>query len=135
MPSTCHQCASLLTTPRTVIEQSSGDPPDAVGVSFSSDVIKRNRQLILVVRETTTRTSFTTSCLIDSERHDTLRDSLIRLCIELRPSDGPPAVIRTDPAPGFSHLVHDDLLKQNHMCIEIGRIKNPNKNPVAGFRY
>ena len=126
---TCHQCASLRTTPRTVIEQSSGDPPDAVGVSFSADVIKRNRQLILVVRETTT--SFTTSCLIDNERHDTLRDALIRLCIELRPSDGPPAVIRNDPAPGFSRLVHDDLLKQNHMCIEIGRIKNPNKNPVA----
>ena len=125
----CHHCASLRTTPHTVIEQSTGDPPETIGVSFSADVIKRNRQLILVVRENTT--SFTASCHVDSERHDTLRDALIRLCIELRPLDGPPAVIRTDPAPGFTRLVRDDFLKQHHMSIEVGRIKNPNKNPVA----
>ena len=68
---------------------------------------------------------------MDNERYDTLQDSLIHLCIELRPLDGPPAVIRTDPAPGFPCLANNDLLKQHHMCIEIGRAKNINKNPVA----
>jgi hypothetical protein len=81
------------------------------------------------LRETTT--SYTSSCLVESERHESLRDAIIRLCIELRPLDGPPAVIRTDPAPGFVHLINDKLLKHYRMTVEIGRIKNLNKNPVA----
>ena len=45
--------------------------------------------------------------------------------------DRPPAVIRIGPALGFTHLVHDVLLKHHRMSIEISRIKNPNKIPVA----
>uniref|UniRef100_A0A8C4NGU4 Uncharacterized protein n=1 Tax=Eptatretus burgeri TaxID=7764 RepID=A0A8C4NGU4_EPTBU len=30
-----------------------------------------------------------------------------------------------------TRLVHDELLKHHRMCIEIGHIKNPNKNPIA----
>ena len=45
--------------------------------------------------------------------------------------DGPPAVIRTDPAPGFKALVDDPLLKKNRITVELGQAKNPNKNPVA----
>ena len=106
-----------------------GTNPDTVGVSFSADVIKCNRQLVLVLRENTT--SFTASCIIDDERHDTLRDALIRLCIEMHPLDEPSAVIRTDPAPGFTRLSNDELLKKHRISIEIGRIKNINKNPIA----
>ena len=109
--------------------QSSLEPPDAVGISFAADVIKRSRQLILVVRETVT--SFTVACFIEDERHATLRDALLSLCIELRPLDGPPAVIRTDPSPGFQALVTDELLRQHRLSIEIGRVKNVNKNLVA----
>jgi hypothetical protein len=76
-------------------------------------------------------TSYTAACLIDSERHSSIRDALIRLCIELRPMDGPIAVVRTDPAPGFIALVSDELLKRHRICIEVGRVKNINKNPVA----
>ena len=125
----CHHCASLRTTPHMKITQSTSDPPESVGISFAADVIKRNRQLILVVRENVT--SLTASCFIESERHDILRDALIRLCVDLRPLDGPPAVIRTDPAPGFVRLVHDELLKRHRISIEIGRVKNRNKNPIA----
>ena len=125
----CHQCASLLKCPHTIVEQSTTAPPDAVGVSFAADVIKRNRQLILVVRECVT--SFTTTTLIEDERHQTLRDALIQLCIELRPLDGPHAVIRTDPAPGFKALASDEVLREHRLSIEIGRVKNKNKNPVA----
>ena len=127
--STCHQCASLKKVPHSLIEQSTMDPPEVVGISFAADVIKRERQLVLVLRECVT--SFTTACLVDDERHGTLRDALVRLCIEMRPLDGPPAVIRTDPAPGFTALANDDLLKKYKLTIEIGRVKNRNKNPVA----
>jgi hypothetical protein len=49
----------------------------------------------------------------------------------LRPLDVSPAVVRTDPAPGFEALVNDKLLHNYRIAIKIGRIKNPNKNPVA----
>ncbi|CAB4013223.1 Retrovirus-related Pol poly from transposon opus [Paramuricea clavata] len=110
-------------------EQSTTPSPETVGVSFAADVIKRKRKLILVLRECIT--SFTTTTLIQDERHQYLRDALVRLCIELRPLDGPPAVIRTDPAPGFKALVNDPLLRSDRLSIEIGRVKNNNKYPVA----
>ena len=53
------------------------------------------------------------------------------LCIGLRPLDGPPAVIRTDPAPGFAALANDAVLAKYRLTIELGRVKNVNKNPVA----
>ncbi|KAK3746301.1 hypothetical protein QZH41_004542 [Actinostola sp. cb2023] len=125
----CHPCAALRQTPRTRTEQVSSAPPDAVGVSFAADVIKRSRQLILVLRECVT--SYTTTLLIENERHQTLRDGLIHLCIQMRPLDGPTAVIRTDPAPGFKALAVDQLLCHHRITLEIGNAKNCNKNPVA----
>ena len=92
MTSPCHTCASLLSFPPSLVSQSSGDPPEFVAVSFAADVIKRHRQSILVLRECTT--SFTASCLIPDERHDTLRDALTRV----------------DPAPGFVSMSNNDSL-------------------------
>ena len=34
-------------------------------------------------------------------------------------------------APEFVPLVDDSLLREHHICVEIGRVKNINKNPVA----
>ena len=125
----CHQCASLRSLPSVLTPQSTGDPPDAVGVSFAADVIRRSRQMIFLLRECTT--SFTSTCFITDERQSTLRDALIRLCVSLRPLNGPPAVIRTDCAPGFASLCDDPQLLQLGISIELGHSKNPNKNPVA----
>ena len=55
----------------------------------------------------------------------------MKLCVEMRPMDGPPAVLHTDPAPGFKDLVNDPLLKKHRITIELGQAKNPNKNPIA----
>lgn len=126
---TCHQCASLLKTPKVCVEQGSSDPPETVGSTFAADVLKRERQLILVIRECVT--SFTFTKLIESERHLDLRDAIIQLLAEVHPLDGPFAVIRTDPASGFKALVSDQLLARHRLSIELGRVKNPNKNPVA----
>ena len=124
----CHHCASLIRCPHTTVEQSTTPSPETVGVSFAEDVIKRNRQLILVLRECIT--SFTTTTLIQDERHQSLRDALVRLCIELRLLDGPPAVIRTDPAPGFKALINDPLLRSHRLSIEIGRVKNSKSSNI-----
>lgn len=61
-------------------------------MSFAADILKRNRQNIQVARETVT--SFTKACLIPDEKRDTVREAL----------DGPPAVIRVDPAPALHPL-------------------------------
>lgn len=125
----CHTCTSLKKLPNMLIKQSSEDPPEVVGLSFAADVIKRFRQLILVLRETTT--SFTVSCLIPDEKGQTLRDNIAKLCMNMHPLDGPPAVIRVDPAPGFVSLRNDRLLQQLGISVDIGHPKNTNKNPVA----
>ena len=125
----CHHCASVINTPTMTVPQSTSDPPEVVGISYAADIIKRERQLILVLRECVI--SYTACCFVADERRDTMRDSLINLCIGLRPLDGPPAVIRTDPAPGFGALVNDALLAKYRLTIELGRVKNVNNNPVA----
>ena len=125
----CHCCTALRQAPRLRVDQTSCPPPDTVGISFAAGVLKRSRQLILVVRECVT--AFTSTALIDNEQHQTLRDALIRLCIPLRPLDGPMAIIRTDPASGFKALANDDLLLHHRLKLELGDAKNANKNPVA----
>ena len=125
----CHTCASLKKFPTSLTSQSSEDPPEVVGVSFAADIIRRCRQFILLLRECTT--SYTASCLVPDEKSDTLRDALAQLVVGLHPLDGPPAVIRVDPAPGFVSLKNFNALQHLGISVEVGRIKNTNKNPVA----
>ncbi|KAJ8414133.1 hypothetical protein AAFF_G00067310 [Aldrovandia affinis] len=125
----CHRCASLKKAPVFMSDQSTCDPPEVVGSTFAADVFRRDRQFILVVRECVT--SFTLSSLIEDERRETLRDALLRLCLGLCPLDGPFAVIRTDPAPGFAALAGDEVLAKHRLVVEVGNAKNINKNPVA----
>ena len=69
--------------------------------------------------------------MIPDEKHDTLRDALTRLVIGLHPLNGPKEVIRVDPAPGFLSISNNDSLRHLNVSLEVGRIKNKNKNPVA----
>ena len=124
-----HTCASLRSFPSSLVHQSSEDPPEVVGISIAADVIKRHRQLILVLRECAT--SFTASCLVPDEKHDTLRDALTQLIVGVHPLDDPRAVIRVDPSPGFQSMANNDSLNHLNVTIEVGRVKNKNKNPVA----
>ena len=61
---------SEASAPICQVPQSTSCSPDVVGVSFATDIIKRNRQLIAVVRETVT--SYTVTCLIATAGHSTL---------------------------------------------------------------
>ena len=124
---TCHTCVSLCKLPEPLMQQNTEDPAKAVGISFAADVIKQCKQSILVLHETT---SFTSASIIPNEESATLRD-LASLCVALHPLDGPPAVIRVDSAPGFIALKHNNTLKQLGITLDIGRVKNVNKNPFA----
>ena len=49
-----------------------------MGRSFAADVIKRSRQLIFVLRKTVTSYTYT-SVSLEDERHQTLRDGIVKL--------------------------------------------------------
>jgi hypothetical protein len=125
----CHQCIALQNVPRMMLPQSTTDVPTGVGTAFAADVLKRERQLIFLLRESVT--SYTTTCLLVSERADDLRDALLSACAELVPLKGVPVTIRTDPAPGFLSLRNDSTLRAHKIVLETGQQKNVNKNPVA----
>ena len=128
---TCHTCTSLCQLPEPLKVQTTEDPPAVVGTSFAADVLKRNKQAILVLRETST--SYTVASIVPDEKTNSLRETIARLCLDLRPIRRPPVTVRVDPAPGFVALKEDPTLKQLGIFHEIGRIKNINKNvnPVA----
>ena len=85
--------------------------------------------VIFVLTETVT--SFTSTMLLSDERHESLCDALIQLCIHMCPMDGSLAIVRTDPAPGFKAPVNNGFLQQHGIILELGCAKNINKNPVA----
>jgi hypothetical protein len=126
--SSCIHCSSLQKVPKYVRPQSSEEPPKRIGTSFAADIIKRYKQLILLLRETVS--SYTVTMFIPSERHDDIREGLIILCSTLGLIDGN-VQVRVDPAPGFASLTGDPILKKHGISLIIGNAKNQNKNPVA----
>ena len=127
--SSCHICASLKKVPSNFQKQTTSTTIDKIGISFSTDVIKDNGQLILFIRESIS--SITAATIIPDEKATSLRDGIIITISGLRSSMSPPAVVRSDPASGFRQLVNDQSLCAMNLRIELGDAKNPNKNPVA----
>ena len=90
--------------------------PYIVAIAHVTYVIKRERQLMMVVREYVP--SYATACMIENERRETQRDALMTLCVRLISFDGSTTVIRTDSAPGFASLVNDELLSRYGITID-----------------
>ena len=122
----CAQCTSLQRLPKELVQQSSSPSPKSPGEQFASDVIRRAKQKILLTRDV--HSSFTTATTIPDETADSLRASLISTTSLVRKDQ---CLIRVDNAPGFQALHNDEILHQHGITIDLGRIKNPNKNPVA----
>ena len=71
----CDVCTALQYVPSGLVEQSSESPPCHVGSTYALDIMKRYKQLILVLRETVT--SFTGTMLVNSEGKEDLRSAII----------------------------------------------------------
>ena len=69
--------------------------------------------------------------LIKSEKHEDLHNATIVLCSQLHFLHDGGVTVHVDPAPGFCALAGDPILLSHGITLEIGRVKNPNKNPVA----
>jgi hypothetical protein len=129
MCSACHHCASLRNVPAHVHPQSSCPAPDRLGVSFCLDIMKRNKQLVVVLRETVSAFSFT--MFVTDEKRDSMRNAILTLCADVRSLGDQNIYIRVDPAPGLSSLASDPILQAHGIQVVIGQAKNVNKNPVA----
>ena len=121
----CSECASLAHVPREIVEYTTTDNPSYPGSSFACDIMCRARQRILVMRDCFS--SCTVARIIPNEQKTTLRDAMIETTAELRIPGG--STIRVDGATAMQALVGDQRLTK--LSIEVGRLKNPNKNPVA----
>lgn len=128
----CYHCASIREVPKSLIEQSTSDPPSNVGSNYAADIIKRCKQLIFVIRETTT--SYTLAEHIQSETAKEVTSIMIKLCNILKPSKLSPIKVKLDPAPAhksmFLQSSNDSELTRNNISLELGRSVNPNKNPI-----
>lgn len=123
----CHLCQSLAKLPPERAQFSTSEPPNAPGKVFASDVMKRSSQKILVTRDYFS--SYTTACFIPNENRDAYRSGLIQTTADIRTGQG--AIIRVDGATALQSMVKDKVLQSNGLSLEIGRLKNPNKNAVA----
>ena len=124
----CHTCKSLQKVPSMFREQSTS-VPDRIGSWFSADVIKREGQLILLVRENVT--SYSDALFIASESAESLKEGLARIINKFRPLAGTPLCVRVDGATGFQSLCNDRLLRSLNINLEVGEAKNTNRNPIA----
>lgn len=127
--SSCHLCIATQSLPRALVEQTSLEPPPTMGLRFACDVLKQQRQLILVLREE--MSAFTMAALIKDERADTLVEALVIMLVPTRGPESPRLCVRTDNAPGFIAAGKDSRLKKNGIDLLHGDVKNINRNPCG----
>ena len=130
--STCSRCSSLSILPKELMQQTTEKNP-VFGANYAADVIKQNEQLIFLCREKLSQHTFTK--IILDEKSDSLREALIAAIAEILPETG--GTVRVDPGPSLRYLAkeaqldNDSILKRLNVEIDVGRVHNPNKNPIA----
>ena len=95
----CHQCATVRKLPKVLLDDTTSKPR-GIATDFAADVIERETQKILVVREKLSQ--FTRGTIIPNQQKDTLRSALLSMVVDLIPDTG--AEIRVDGATAFQAL-------------------------------
>ena len=106
--SQCHMCTSVSKLQRFQVKQSTTSPPKGIGFEFACDVLRRETQFIMVLREIVT--SYTWSKIIADEKKDTLLPNLLQLLVPVKPIEISNIIVRVDPAPGFKSMKNDPQL-------------------------
>ena len=126
--SSCDVCVRLKTLPKEA-HQSSTTKVDVFGTNFSADVMIEKGQMILLCREKLSQ--FTTTTFLQDETKESMEEGIITSILSLIPEMG--ATIQVDPGPSLVALSKDDrsILSSYNISLDIGRIHNKQKNPVA----
>ena len=127
----CLQCTSLKTLPKELFNDST-EQTGPFATEFATDVIERSNQKILVVREKLSQ--FTWLDIIPDQKSSTMKSIILKNILPWITPSG--AVIRTDQATAFQSIAQECNLPNSEFSkfkikFELGRVHNPNKNPVA----
>ena len=117
----------MVTVPKEVEEFSTTSVIPTLGSCFACDVLRRARQRSFVIRDTFS--SYTLTRLVSDEQASTIKTALVETTAELKPPSG--CSVRVDGAPSFQSLLQDSDLRSLGIAIDLGRLKNRNKKPVA----
>ena len=117
--------------PKTPIEDTTSTS-EVLGSNFAADIIEREGQRILIVRESLSQ--YTRAVLVKDQTADTLKNAIIHLILDILPDTG--TEIRVNGATAFQalereSLTNDSLLNKMGVKIVVGRLLNKNKNPRA----
>ena len=102
------------------------DPPNHPGTHFNIDVMKRNKQIILVCTDIFSK--YVTAVLIPSETTDDLADGIARVVSPIRRSQQ--IIVKTDAHPSFKSLLQSPTKDMTNAGIKlvIGNVFNKNSN-------
>ena len=117
----CFLCQSVKTIPEEVHEFKPNEMPDHPGKSFTIDVMKLSKKIILVTVENFS--SFISTSLCKSEKSEDLLEAVIATTFPLKSSM---ATIRVDKAPGFRKIFQNKNLEDFGIDITMGEAKNKN---------
>ena len=123
----CDLCNSLKVMAKFKHTYSNQTKPTKPGTHAAADVLVREGQKIMVLREVLT--SHTSTKLLEDQKHEELKNALVCLSLQYKVEDD--IVIRLDNAPGFLPLKDDPLLEEYKIRLDFGEPKNQNHNPVA----
>ena len=127
----CQVCLSLKQLPKELFPETTGDIT-GFGSHFACDIMVRNTQKILLIREKLTQ--FTMAKILEHETADDILSAIVVSIADMIPEYG--TVIRTDNAPQFQRLNSlsndpNSWLKKFNIKIELGSTFNHNRNPIA----
>ena len=127
----CETCVALKQLPKEIFSESTGEI-DGFGSHFSADVIERNQQCIIIVREKLS--SFTMTKFIKDQTANSLKEALITMILEMIPHSG--TTVQVDCASAWQTLANESnqdrsQLKRLNIKIDLGRHHNRNKNPIS----
>ena len=119
----CTPCTSIKSIPMEVYEYKQNVVPDHPGKSFTVDVMKDCKKLVVVAADNFS--GFITTTFVDSEKEVDLRDGIIKTITPFMASSL--SRIRVDRAPGFAKLsTKAATLAELGIDMELGECKNKN---------
>ena len=127
---TCLQCLATAKLPKAITEDTT-TIPTGIGTAFSSDILERQQQKIMLTKEDLTH--YATAVLLPDQTASSLRQGLVQTIAPLINSRG--GKVRVDNAPGFQSIAAsqdtDAILTSLKLKIDLGDALNPNRNPIA----
>ena len=127
----CYTCLSLKQLPKELFPETTGEI-NGFGSHFACDLMARNSQKILWIREKLTQ--FTKAQVLENDTADDILKAIITTIADQIPEYG--TIVRTDNASTFQKLNYssndvESWLSKFNIRLKLGETFNKNHNPIA----